>query len=217
MFEKLCDNLNLLMAEIPINADELARRTGVPASTIKKIRNRYNPNPTLTTLLPLAEFFCVTLGQLAGNEPLPPARTKGQHLPSKTLQQIPLLSWEEAGAWPAQGIQPAHWLATEFHYSHNAFALLVEEDDLENLSRGTALFVDPALRPEHRDFIIVHKEGQKLPTLKQILFDEGQMYLKPLIQGYNIAALTMDHNIIGVVTEFKKHLRQPLPGDIKES
>jgi SOS-response transcriptional repressor LexA len=211
MFEKLSDNLNLLMAEIPISADELARRTGLPASTIKKIRNRYNLNPTLATLLPLAQFFSVTLGQLAGDEALPSARTRGIHqdIP-ETLRHIPQISWEEAIRWPEHDIQATALLVTEFNYSEHVFALMVEEEGLENLSVGTALIIDPALTPEHRDFIIVHKEGQKQPTLKQILIDEGQMYLKPLIQGYNIATLTSDHKIIGVVTEFKKHLRRTL-------
>ena len=45
MFEKLSDNLNLLMEGASISADELGRSTGIPSSTIKKIRNRYNRTP----------------------------------------------------------------------------------------------------------------------------------------------------------------------------
>ena len=67
------------MVEVHISADELARRTGIPASTIKKIRNNNSPNPTLNTLLPLAEYFAVSLGQLVGDEPLPESRTIGQY------------------------------------------------------------------------------------------------------------------------------------------
>src|SRR5688572_30667176 len=102
MFEKLSDNLNLLMAEVHISADELSRRTGIPASTIKKIRNRYNPNPTLATLIPLAQFFSVTLGQLVGDEPLPENRLQGLHQNNVIMSQtnLPIISWQEAITWP---------------------------------------------------------------------------------------------------------------------
>ena len=70
MFEKLCENLNFLMTKNVLNASELARSTGLPASTIKKIRNHDNPNPTLATLRPLAQYFSISLSQLIGDEPL---------------------------------------------------------------------------------------------------------------------------------------------------
>ncbi len=197
------------MAEIRISADELARRTGLPASTIKKIRNRYNPNPTLATLLPLAQFFSVTLGQLAGDEPLSESRIKGIYKENvKTLRHIPVLSWSEVIEWPNLDSKSQTTITTEHEYSKNAYALLVEEDDWENLAKGTALIIDPALEAEHRDFVINHKDGHLLPSLKQILYDEGQIYLKPVVQGYKITAFTSEHRILGVVTEYKKYLRK---------
>ncbi len=211
MFEKLSDNLNLLMTETHISADELGRRTGLPASTIKKIRNHYNPNPTLTTLLPLAEFFAVTLDQLIGNEPLPATRIKGQYQKNlNKMHSIPVLTWEETIDWPTTKNAAHSTIATEHTYSKNAYALIVEEDDWENLTKGTALIADPALTPEHRDFIIVHKTGQKIPSLKQALFDEEKIYLKSVIQGYNIAPLTTEHTILGIVVEFRKNLRKTM-------
>ncbi|MEO8400312.1 MAG: helix-turn-helix transcriptional regulator [Gammaproteobacteria bacterium] len=211
MFDKLSDNLNLLMAEMHISADELGRRTGLPASTIKKIRNRYNPNPTLTTLLPLAEFFSITLGQLVGNEPLSEIRIKGAYRENpQTIHHIPILSWEEVTSWPNTNAQRNNTVTTEFEYHRDAFALVVEEDDWENLAVGTALLIDPSLTAEHRDFIITRKEGQNIPSLKQVLFDEGQMYLKPVVQGYNISIFTPEHKILGIVVEYKKILKKQL-------
>jgi transcriptional regulator with XRE-family HTH domain len=214
MFEKLSDNLNQLMAEMRISADELARRTNIPASTIKKIRNRYNPNPTLTTLLPLAKFFLITLGQLVGEEPLPQSRLKGSYQPDpSTYSRIPLIEWADA-PHPSQA-QTNHFVTTEYNYSANSFALSVIEDDWENLTRGTILIIDPLIKPAHRDFIILHKETQKIPTLKQILFDEDQSYLKSIISGYNITTMTPGHRILGVVVEYKKNLK-PIHSVTKE-
>lgn len=211
MFEKLTDNLNLLMDEKRISADELSRRTDIPSSTIKKIRNHYNPNPTLTTLLPLAKFFSVTLSQLIGDEPLPESRVEGIYQPnSQALQQIPVLSWKEAITWPNTNKRPHTFLSSEYHYGKNAFALIVQEESWENLSKGTALLIDPALVTEHRDYVIVHKRDQTTPTLKQALFDEGELYLKSLFHGQNIIPITPEHRLLGVVVEYKKHLKKSI-------
>ena len=209
MFEKLCDNINLLMAEARVSADELARRTGLTSSTIKKIRNRYDPNPTLSTLVPLAQYFAVSLSQLVGDEPLPETRIKGTYQTSlEKLRHIPLISWEESSHWPSTSDQKHTTITTENDYSESSYALIVEEDDWENLAKGTALLIDPTLKADHRDFIIVHKEGQPIPTLKQAVFDEGQMYLKPVTKGYSVVKFTPEHKILGVVIEYKRHLKK---------
>ena len=76
------------------------------------------------------------------------------------------------------------------------------------MAKDTVLLIDPGLEIEHRDLVIVYKKGQKTPTVKQALFDEGQMYLKPVSQGYNIALFTPEHTILGVIVEYKKHLKK---------
>lgn len=209
MSEKLKMNLNLLMTEAQLNAEELSRRIGVPASTIKKIRNNIDPNPTLSTLTPLAKYFSLTISQLIGDEPFPDTRIPGSYnVNTQNLSHVPLISWQEAIIWPIKNNKARPTIATEFSYSKDVYALIVEEDDWENLSKDTALLVDPTLQVEHRDFIIVYKDGQKIPTLKQALFDEGDMYLKPVTQKYNIALRTPEHRILGVIVEYKKQLRK---------
>lgn len=209
MSEKLKTNLNLLMTEARLNAEELSRRIGLPASTIKKIRNNDDPNPTLSTLTPLAKYFSLTISQLVGDEPFSESRIKGSYIVNPyALNQIPLISWQEAISWPSHGSLIHPTITTENEYSKDSYALLVEEDGWENLARDTALLVDPAIPVEHRDFVIVYKNEQKIPTMKQVLFDEGQLYLKPVTQKYNIAIFTSEHRILGVIVEYKKHLRR---------
>lgn len=212
MFDKLSKNLNMLMAESYINAEELSRRVGVPASNIKKIRNNKNLNPTLSTLAPIAEYFCISISQLIGDEPLPKERIKGSYkFDSSKLRFVPIIPWEEVTKWcensSNRNSAKNPCIATEHSYSKNAYALVVTEEDWENLAKDTALLVDPEVKPEHRDFIIVYKEGQKAPSLKQILFDENLTYLKPVTLGYKMITLMEDHKIFGVVMEYKKHLK----------
>ncbi len=199
MFEILCENLNQLMNEASINASELARRIGLPASTIKKIRNRDNPNPTLSTLLPIAHFFSISLSQLIGDIPM--IKT------TSTNNTIPLITWNEVVNWPDSFNTLHTRIKTENKLSAHGFALTVEEENWENLCKGTIMFFEPAQVAEHRDYVIVHKKGQKIPSLKQILHDEDQIYLKPLIQGYKISMFTPEHKILGVMIEYRKFLK----------
>ncbi|HEX4046037.1 MAG TPA: helix-turn-helix domain-containing protein [Gammaproteobacteria bacterium] len=209
MSEKLSKNLDLLMAEGLLNAEELSRRIGLPASTIKKIRNNSDSNPTLSTLSPLAKYFSLSISQLVGDEPIPTTRIKGSYkIDEEKLYHVPIISWQDSITWPSSEKQPQQTATTEHLYSKNAYALIVEEDDWENLAKGTAILVDPALEAEHRDFVIIFKKGQKIPTLKQVLFDEGHIYLKPITKGYNIAALSSEHRILGIIVEYKKHLKK---------
>jgi SOS-response transcriptional repressor LexA len=215
MSEKLSINLNLLMTEAHLNAEELSRRIGLPASTIKKIRNNRDANPTLSTLTPLAKYFSLTITQLVGDESFPEVRIKGPYkIDPGVINHIPLITWEDAISWPSLNQPTPDSIATEHTYSKKAYALLVKEDNWENLAKDTALLVEPMVEIEHRDFIIVYKKGQKLPILKQALFDEGQLYLKPVTQGYNIVALTSEHIILGVVVEYKKCLKKSIQNNI---
>lgn len=209
MSEKLKKNLIALMSDVHLSAEELSRRIGLPASTIKKIRSRSDTNPTLSTLIPIAQYFSLSVSQLIGDEPFPAARIKGTYKPNtQILSQLPLISWEDAITWPEQNIQIISTVTTECIYDQNAYALLIEEDNFENLAKGTVLLIDPKLKPAHRDFIIVYKLGQQAPTLKQALFDDGEIYLKPLISGYKMSLLTSEYKCLGIVIEYKKHLRE---------
>lgn len=208
MSGELSQKLNLLMAEARINAEELSRRIGLPASTIKKIRNNQDANPTLSTIAPIAKYFALTISELVGEVELPKSRIKGTYrINDEALNRVPLISWQNAINWPDSSVGSSKSISTEHRYSENAFALLVEEDNWENLVKGTALLIDPEIEIEHRDFIIVHKNGQQLPVLKQALFDDGNIYLKPAVIGYQLTILSSEHRVLGVVVEYKKNLK----------
>ena len=196
------------MTEKRISADELARRISVPASTIKKIRNNYNPNPTLTTLLPIADFFSITLGQLVGNEPLSNTHIQNFDNQLNTFHQIPILSWEEAISWPKNKNHSYKTIENYGDHSEDIFALVVNEDGWENIAKHTLLLVDPAIKPEHRDLVIVYKTDQASPSLKQIVNDDGIFYLKSVTTGHSSILLTNEYRILGVVTEYKKYLKK---------
>lgn len=208
MFEKLSDNLNLLMAKTRLNASELARRTGVPASTIKKIRNNNNPNPTLTTLIPLAQSFSISVSQLVGDlEMLPLHQIHTSQAASKTNKCIPLLDWEQIVNWPeVNEVQTVSAIQNE--YGEHTYGVMVSDDDWNGFTKGSILIVDPAATPGHHDYVLVHKEGQAKPTLRQLIYDEGNIYFKPVINGCNVSPNSPQHRLCGVVMECRRFLKK---------
>lgn len=198
-YKQLGENLNLLMAKHRLTANELARHINLPATTIKRIRNQEPVNPTLASLLPIARFFKLSLSQLIGDEPLPQTLSY-----SPAHLSVPILSWEKVLEWETH----IHDLDlprinTDRALHAQIYALIVEDDHWENLAQGTQLIIDPTQYPKHRDFVIAHKHTQPRATLKQVLFDDDQCYLKPLNPSYQTTLATPEHQFLGVVVQYR--------------
>ena len=206
---RLSENLKLLMEECDMDGTKLSKYTCIPSTTINRLRKEKTiTNPTLSTLLPLSEFFSLNVSQLIGDEPLAESRIKGiYHAEPIKLHHIPLLSWQDAILWPASISTPQKFVQTEHHYSKQTFALLVESEDWENFTKDTILLVDPLCQAEHKDLVIVFKQGHVIPSLKQLLLDDETRYLKPLTSGYTTSAMTPEYKILGTVVEYKKRLK----------
>ena len=207
---RLSQSLNQLMQENGIDGVSLCKATGVPSTTINRLRKRDpNINPTLSTLIPIANYFSISVDQLLGEKPLSRSRLKDkQPMAPCNLQLLPILNWEEATDWRTHLKRTTHAVTlTEHQYSEHSFALIIQAPDWENFPMGTTLLIDPCSTPLHRDFILTYRATQPQATLKQLLIDEGQRYLKPTLSGCPCSLMTPEHVILGVVVEYKKRLK----------
>lgn len=211
--KKLSTNLKALMGEMGISESELARRTGVGQPVVHRIASGETDNPKAATLSPLANFFAISISQLIGDEPLPKGRIPGTYNPGiHGWKQIPLLGWEQSLEWPNLKNQPdlTQSISSDLLLSEHAFALKVSDNTMEpRFPEGTLLIIDPEVKATNRDFAVVHIEGQKTPTFKQILMDGTVFYLKPLNPDFKPFPLDMPHRFLGVVVQarmdFKAH------------
>ncbi len=201
MFDKLSTNLNHLMTKAQINSSELARKTGVPASTIKKIRKHTNANPTLTTLMPIAQNFAISVSQLIGDE------LSAATAVSAPANHLALLSWQEAAMWPHNANDIKQYTNIMNHDGNHRFALSVPEENWEGFLPQALLIIDMKSTPLHRDYVLVSHEDHT-PALRQYLVDDGQIYLRPVVQGFQMSIMTEKHRLIGTVIEQRKYLKQ---------
>lgn len=205
MLKNLSDNLNMLMANARINSNELARQVGIPATTIKRIRNNQHANPTLTTLLPIADYFSVTLSQLIGQEKL---SRRDENYSVNTSYKIPLLSWGDCVNYTALKSQKFHeQICTEKSVSEKAFALMVEDDELEFFPKNSILIVEPEKKPVTGDYVIVGNVSSSIASIRKYIIEIDQIYLKSLIAGAGISVLTSEFEVLGSIIQYKMELK----------
>ena len=205
----LKDTLSLLMEECDIDDAQLARETGVPVSTIARMRINSDSNPTASTLMPISKYFSVSINQLLGDEPLPKDRLPGTHNPaSYTSARMPIIEWEWINNWVENGgdhirEKLKNWLSTEKEVGHNAFALTISTDSFGVAFRkGSTIIVDPSQSPNDGDLVLVQCINDNNALLKQFILDGNDGYLRsvnPEIKS--IIPISSAHNIIGVIIE----------------
>ena len=180
------------MADARINSSELARATGLPATTIKRIRNNTQCNPTLSTLEPIANYFSITLNELLGKHKIQP-----QH--GSTL---PLLKWSDDFQLAIHQ-NDTHTINTELSLPAGSFALPIESDELHPFSKGGVILIDCTRTPKTFDYVIIKQQGGTEAILKKLIIESNEKYLKSLVPGIQLTPLSELTQILGVVTQYK--------------
>ena len=57
-----------LRAGLKISQDQLAKKANIPFSTLVKIEAGYTPNPSMETLIKIADAFEITIDDLIGRK-----------------------------------------------------------------------------------------------------------------------------------------------------
>lgn len=126
-----------------------------------------------------------------------------------TLNRVPVLTCVQAGDFREivdnyQSNQADEWLETDVPVKQRTFALIVEGDSMEpEFAPGMRVVVEPDMDPENGDYVIAGNGEQA--TLKKLVRDGDDWYLKPLNSRYPIKPLGSGR-IIGVVrAAYKKY------------
>lgn len=205
MNDKLGSNLDTLMSENKLTANKVASQTGIPASTIKKIRSSVITNPTLATLVPLVNYFSVTLDQmLYGDDILGASATSFE-----VMKKLPIISWSEAIVWPNQSASnPSSFVMSEVNFTSEAFALRVEADNWALFPSHGLLLIEPNGNPKHEDCVLIHEPHHASPTVNAFLTINGTNYLRELVPSQHVVPLSDHFRILGIVVEYRKSFKK---------
>lgn len=186
-FDQLSHNISTLMSHCEVDAVELSRETGLPTSTISRLRSAMaDSSPNLSSLIPIARYFEISVSQLIGEEPLP-ADSCGHFQPSDTHQYIPVLNQETVSAYLAkQPVEELKYRCIDVPASQQAFAYIHPGSAMEPLfPANTCLVLDPERVAQQADFVLVWLKGERLPLFRQYLVDGDHVYLHALNPIFN--------------------------------
>lgn len=205
-FEKstLKSILNRLMLENHLSVSELSKIVNLPASTISRMKCEENINPTLSSLVPIANYFDIKLEQLIGDEPLPQERNKGEFNPKKiNTIQIPiitansLLSVETISKNSFNKSLPH--ISVSSNINEKSFSMVLQDSSLSPiLSSGTVLVFDPDQKIRDGDIVIVSFDN-KIPVFRKILCDGEDYYFDPINKEFGELIISKNFKIYGVM------------------
>jgi transcriptional regulator with XRE-family HTH domain len=201
----LNNTLEYLIKKWGININQLHKHTGIPLSTLKRLRLNKENNPTLASLTPIASFFSVSLDQLIGKTPLP-----SKNKTETNSITIPLIAWKDIidsskNRWR---LAFSSVIIIGTYLNKESYALLIENNNWNNFLAGSLLVIDPSLNPHNRDFIIVYKKGQLSPELRQVLIYKNKRYLKNVNSESEIIDFSEKYKNLGVIIEIKMNYKK---------
>tara|TARA_Y100000815_G_C13318501_1_gene491421 strand:- start:748 stop:1407 length:660 start_codon:yes stop_codon:yes gene_type:complete len=207
----LRDVLKLLQNIYEISDSDLAKETNIPQPTIHRLRSGMSPDPKISTIKPIADFFNVTIGQICGIESLPAnIHNKDDLLQRSTgILRIPILSWEQAitAQTMLQSITPFNWgdwTESSLPVSHNTYALKILHNYKNSyFKENSTIIVDEDAKPQERSFVIIKLANHYAPSIMIWLQSGGQVYLAPIQKELTATSFTKHDIFCGVVVETK--------------
>lgn len=209
--EQLSENLRRLMEEFKINTVQLHKNTGVALTTIKRIRSNPDANPTITSLIPLANFFSVSINQLIGIDPLPGELSAGVYAEKRELwTEVPVIEWQDISKWPNIDLATKPTIQTDATLSESAFAVVLESDTFKGFGPGSVLIIDTLVQPNHKDFAIAHDQQENRTALMQKLTQDDTSYFESLDSAATHSVADMDGNlrIVGTLLQVRMDMKE---------
>lgn len=192
---------------------ELSERSGVSQATISKIERGDQEQSVHTPVL--AACLQVDTLWLATGSGQPPQMGIGELVPDYNnvdpmpalRLQVPLISWIQAGDFceSVDLFQPGdadEWMPCPVPHSKHTYALRVRGPSMEpKFHEGEIVVVDPEARADSGRFVVAKKTGSQEVTLKQLIMDGSETYLKAANPNWpdQIIRITEEWIICGVV------------------
>lgn len=186
-FEKasLSTVLPYLMHKFNVDDVALHKVTGIPASTIARMRNNTQANPTATTLHPIAHYFNVSIDELLGYTALKnPSLLPIEDNDAVIATTLPVLAWEQVFEWvsnesEALNAKLTQWLKTEHEVSSHSFSITVTSDSFgPGFRKGSLLLFDPQIVPKDGDLVLIQFQDSNQIALRKIIIDGEDIFIR---------------------------------------
>jgi len=154
-----------------------------------------NRNPKLSSLLPIVNFFSISISQLIGDENL-------------TLSSIPYLEWQELSKDLSDlSIKAKKTSATDLSHNENLFATTMPDNSMEpRFPKKTTLIFDRNQKAKNASFVLIYRENDEGFSFRMLISKNRRLYIKalnPKNPDSTIVELAEHDQILGVLVQSK--------------
>lgn len=208
---KISVNIKRLMSLNDISEAELARRTGIPQTTINRLLSKGFDAKT-NTLMPIASLFNVTVSHLIGEIPLELDNINYNLMTTNrdAWSSIPIIPWEQILGWRFLQekvlVNQYQFIVTEKPVSKVSFAVYTRPFMAPLFREGSILIIDPKRELQDGVYVLVSFSMQE-PTIRIVLFDGAALYLRHPLR-LNEPLAEMDNTILvhGTIIECRTNI-----------
>lgn len=198
-------NIEYLLHREMIDVPELSNQTGVPVATIFRMK-RYDNNPTLSSIEPIAEFFDIDLHELlykdiASNE----YQAKNTH--EEGTKYIPVIELASVKKWPTN-MNAKVYIGMTGDIGEKSFGLKIDTTSfMPVFYDGTIAIVDPLIEPRDSDYVLCDINKENKPVLRQLFIDGKKHFFKPINPNYGDLEHIKEFKILGVIVKSIENYR----------
>ncbi len=207
MHHLLNKNLNTLVIREDFTTKDLSEAINIPLPTLNRLRSESQVNPTISSLIPICQYFNITLDQLLGFSPLLFSGEGKQE--SSGLNAIPLLNCDAVPYFEIQNeLNDEPVIYTELPKNLGLYAMRVQATCWKVFQKDSLIFVSTNITPQNDDYVVVYSLSDMVVGVKQLIIDIEGTYLKSLNDTLDTIKLTSAYKISGVIVQAKYNFYQ---------
>lgn len=200
---KVSEILSALMGDMSEAA--LANAINVPKATIHRVLSGSTPDPRAGTLLPIAQYFNISIEQLMGVAELPsdfPLQAKK----SFDSIQVPFIPMEELTPWSKNAYNSIKFYeVTSFSHKsidQSCFITQINTDEMAPMFPNKTYLIAKKTMSAHTDDVVIATSlTENAILIRKYVELKGEKYLIPANSSYDIINFDQKIKLIGVVIE----------------
>lgn len=213
--EKNLLQANLLLLMKGMSEGRLAKLASIPKTTINRILSGRTPDPRAGTLVPIAQYFGISLEQLIGVEPLPaslPFITANNSQVQEQVFKLPFIEMHNLYDMYCNRYNPQKQysvLADEvIPIDERCFFTKVTTTAMQpKFYENDRIIINPSIKPRHKDYVVYYNASTYKVFLSQYLSEQdNEALILTNITAVKIIKLTPQDICIGVVVKSESYL-----------
>lgn len=199
--------IHLVLSELMDGMSEsaLAKAVSLPKATINRVLSGKTPDPRAGTLVPIAQYFNITVDQLLGIAPLPQNTplgiTKESHIEIPYVDYENLCDYINNAHSPQKKVELS--LLSNKRLTINCFVTKLISDELSpQFATGALLIISKNIpKLKSNDIILAYSKTTNKVIFRKLMIANGMNFLSSPNPNYDIMPLTDDFVVFGIIIE----------------